>query len=207
MDRVISFVDGFNLYHSINNLNMNHLKWLDLWALSETFISKRTQKLENVFYFSAMAYWIPKSLVRHRKYIAALRASGVTTVLGKFKEKDRFCKKCSNHWKGHEEKETDVNIALALLNLARLDKYDRALVISRDSDLAPAIRMVSQAFPKKRLTIVAPPLAGHSTELIEASTDKAKITISRLERSLFAKQVTDAGGNLVVVRPENYDPP
>jgi hypothetical protein len=29
-DRVVAFIDGFNLYHSILALRQPHLKWLDL---------------------------------------------------------------------------------------------------------------------------------------------------------------------------------
>jgi uncharacterized LabA/DUF88 family protein len=207
MERTISFIDGFNLYHAVHRLRKNHLKWVDLWALSECFVSTRSQKLEEVLYFSAYAHWIPGAVSRHRAYVAALRVMGVSVVMGKFKEKDRACPKCSHRWKGHEEKETDVNIALALLNLARLDQFDRAMVFSRDSDLAPAIRMVRQSFPNKRITVVAPPLQGHSSELIAAASDKAKITIQQMERCLLPPIVNDPGGNLVARRPAKYDPP
>ena len=138
---------------------------------------------------------------------SALRANGVTAILGRFKEKDQRCPKCGNRWKGHEEKETDVNLALALLDLARLDQYDRAFVVSRDSDLAPAIRLCRRAFPDKKYTVIAPPNLGHSSELIAAAADKKKITVSHLERCLMAEVVTDAGGNAVATRPKQYTPP
>ena len=59
--RVVCFIDGFNLYHSIDDLGDDHLKWVDLWALSEVFIKKTSQRLENVYYFSAYADWLPAS--------------------------------------------------------------------------------------------------------------------------------------------------
>ncbi len=34
MKKVISYIDGLNLYHAIDDLNRPHLKWVDLWALS-----------------------------------------------------------------------------------------------------------------------------------------------------------------------------
>ena len=39
--RVAVYVDGFNLYHALDDLAENHLKWLDLWSLSETLIGGR----------------------------------------------------------------------------------------------------------------------------------------------------------------------
>jgi hypothetical protein len=35
MRDVIAYIDGFNLYHAIDDLEKPHLKWLDLNALSK----------------------------------------------------------------------------------------------------------------------------------------------------------------------------
>jgi uncharacterized LabA/DUF88 family protein len=204
MERVVCFIDGFNLYHSIHRLKSPSLKWVNLWALASVFIRPKTQQLNAVYYFSAYADWIPDAKLRHLRYVKALTAAGVTPVLGKFKEKDRKCPKCGHKWQSHEEKETDVNIALALLNLAYQNKYDRALLISNDSDLAPAIHMVRAHFPQKYITTIVPPHYRHSNELIQASSDKAKITVAHLERCLMPEHILDAGGNIVVTRPEKY---
>lgn len=204
--RVICFVDGFNLYHAIGKLNEPYLKWLNLWALSSVFIRPKSQKLVDVFYFSAYADWLPQSKKRHVQYVKALTACGVKAVLGKFKSKDRKCPTCGYKWSGHEEKETDVNMALAMLNLAYQDKYEHAFLVSNDSDLAPAIRLVRANFPEKRVTTIVPPHYFHSNELIQASSEKAKITIEHLKRSRLPPVVYDAGGNIVVTCPKEYLP-
>lgn len=208
MIRVVSFIDGFNLYHSINNLRRPHLKWVDLWALSEVFVRPKSELLVDVLYFSAYATWLPSPYRRHRQYVAAQVARGVTPVMGQFKEKDRRCKGCGAKWTAHEEKETDVNIAISLTRLGYRDELDRAVVITRDSDLAPAIRAFVADFPKKSITIVAPPSRyGHSTELVNAASAKAKIRVKQLERCLLPEIVTDAGGNVAARRPASYAPP
>ena len=152
------------------------------------------------------ADWLPGAKARHLRYVKALIVEGVTPVMGKFKDKDRKCSKCGYRWKSHEEKETDVNIALALVNLAYQDKYDRALLISNDSDLAPAIHMVRNYFPHKNITTIVPPHYRHSNELIQASSYKAKITVEHLQRCSMPEHVLDAGGNLIVTRPSEYAP-
>ena len=35
--RVIGFIDGFNLYHAIDDLGQAHLKWVDLPKVCEIF--------------------------------------------------------------------------------------------------------------------------------------------------------------------------
>ncbi len=71
MKRAICYIDGFNLYHSISELQMPHLKWLDLWTLSQSFMTSG-EDLRAVVYFTAIADWNPDKARRHRKYIAAL---------------------------------------------------------------------------------------------------------------------------------------
>ena len=43
-----------------------------------------------------------------------------------------------------EEKGSDVNLALHLLNDAWLNAFDCAVIVSNDSDLAPALKMVKE---------------------------------------------------------------
>ncbi len=160
-----------------------------------------------MFYFSAYAEHVAESTQRCKKaYIRALELTGVVPILGHFKKKNRKCPSCDHKWVGHEEKETNVNIALFLLDLAYQDAFDRALVISNDSDLAPAIKMVRRHFPEKRITTVAPPRYFHSHELIQVSSDKTKIRIEHLERCLLPQLVTDASRLVSISRPMEYMP-
>ena len=52
--RVSVYIDGFNLYHALDDLGESHLKWLDLWALSQTLVRKN-EAVTTVKYFSAYA--------------------------------------------------------------------------------------------------------------------------------------------------------
>jgi uncharacterized LabA/DUF88 family protein len=207
MIRVACFIDGFNLYHSLKALHLQHLKWVDLRKLMKRQISGRSETITDVYYFSAYAYWLAPQAIRHQEYVKALQASGVTTILGQFKEKDRHCSSCGTQWKGHEEKETDVSIALYILNEAYKDAYDKALVVSRDSDLKPAVSMVRALFPKKEIVIVAPPNKGHSNDLIAVASGKRKINVRQVEQCLLGPAILDAAGNVIATRPARYAPP
>jgi uncharacterized LabA/DUF88 family protein len=206
VERVACFIDGFNLYHAIARLGQPHLKWVDLWALAERYVRPRSQRLEAVHYFSAYAEWLPAACDRHAAFIAAQRARGVRPVMGRFKRKDRWCPLCRGRSVGHEEKETDVNIALHLLDGAYRDEFDRALLVSRDSDLTPAMRLLRERFPGKGLTLVAPPLAGHSTEMLRWCTGRTKIRLEHLAGALLPAVVLDSEGRVVATRPRTYSP-
>jgi uncharacterized LabA/DUF88 family protein len=203
--RVIAFIDGFNLYHALDNLKRPELKWLNLMTLCQMFLKSYSEELIRVYYFSAYADHMPEPAQKRQKaYVRALELKGVKTILGHFKKKTRKCPDCHHRWTGHEEKETDVNIALFLLDLAYQNAFDRALVISNDSDLAPAIKMARTRFPEKRITTVVPPNFYHSNELIKVSSDKTKIRVEQLERSLLPPIVTDASRLISVSRPVEY---
>jgi hypothetical protein len=50
MKRVKCFVDGFNLYHVVADLKINHLKWLNLRQLAQAFIRPTQEVLDAVIY-------------------------------------------------------------------------------------------------------------------------------------------------------------
>ena len=55
-----------------------------------------------------------------------------------------------------EEKKTDVNIAINLLEDAYQDKFDTAILISWDNDISPAVESVKKAFPNKKVKVILP---------------------------------------------------
>lgn len=208
--RVNVFIDGFNLYHALDGTGRHYLKWLDLRRLCLEFAPPPGQILGTVYYFSAYATWRPDAYARHRAFVAALETCSVTPVMGMFKEKQRSCRTCGSVWSDHEEKETDVNIAIHLLRDAQLDRYDRALIISGDSDLAPAVRMVREQYPSKSIRILAPYGRSYSMDLVNAAgglSSARRMKLIHVERNLLPGRVTKPDGTLVAERPAKYQPP
>lgn len=202
--RTVALIDGFNLYHAIASLRRPELKWVNLKVLAEIFINTSIEQLDGVFYFTAYADHVSAPVLQAQKaYIKALTMTDVQPILGFFKKKDRKCPKCSHKWTSHEEKETDVNIASYLIELAYQNVFDRVLIISNDSDLGPAIRLIRKRFPNKRITTIAPPNYYHSNELIQASSDKARIRVEHLEQALFPAIVENSSG-LAIHCPKEY---
>lgn len=205
--RAIFFIDGFNLYHAIDNLKRPYLKWVNYRRLALLLMPPKTHQLVGVFYFSAYAPHFSESLKRHKQYVKALNECDVKHIMGRFRTQDKKCLQCGCQWLKHEEKETDVNIALTMLDLAHKGEYDHAFLISNDSDLAPAIRLIRRNFPNKSITTVVPPNSRHSNELIQVSSEKAKITVSHLERCLLPCTIYDKQRKIVTTRPKEYEPP
>lgn len=213
MIRVACYIDGFNLYHAIDDISRasrgvdNYLKWVDLGKLMRIFTDPKAHTVTSVKYFSAYANWLPDQAARHRLYVAALKSGGIEPIMGRFKDKEIYCKRCKTTFWGHEEKESDVNLATHLLNDAHLNTFDQAFVVSRDSDLCSPIRLLRLGFPSKRVKVIAPPGRSHSKELWALAHSRATIAEEHLEACLLPERILDGGGNEVCVRPSEYDPP
>lgn len=212
MIRVVCYIDGFNVYHSIDNLSRatrgkkNYLKWLDLHKLMHVFTDPAVHQIKEIKYFSAYATWMASAYARHQVYVQALEHTGVNVILGQFKEKDIYCKLCKGTFKGHEEKESDVNLACHLTADAFQDNFDQAFIVSRDSDLSQPIRFVRDHFPKKKVKVIAPPMRGHSKELWALANSRASIGEEHLEKCLLPAELRDSNAKLICARPKEYDP-
>jgi uncharacterized LabA/DUF88 family protein len=171
------------------------------------FTDPAVHKIVSIKYFSAYATWLSEPYARHRLYVAALKSINVDVILGQFKEKDVYCKSCKTTFVGHEEKESDVNLACHLISDAYRELFDQAFIVSRDSDLSSPIRFVREHFPKKRVKIIAPPQRGHSKELWALANTRASIQQEHLEKCLLPEEVRDKKGNTVCKRPAEYTPP
>lgn len=202
MRRVIVYIDGFNLYHAIDDLKQPHLKWLDVRSLAEGLLRK-DEVLKSVKYFSAFATWLPPSYARHRDYVDAIMSRGVITHLAQFKKKPRKCFSCGAKWIGHEEKETDVQIAVHMVADALKGEADRLIAITADTDIAPAIRMIASSAPKCEVFVAAPP---KRLGKCRALRPKLELTPGRLAKCLLPAQV-EIGEGKTINRPPTYDPP
>ena len=200
MGDVIVYIDGFNLYHAIDDLGDPKLKWLDLWCLSESLLRKG-ETLKAVKYFSAYQTRKADAYARHRAYVKALESAGVTVQMGNFKYKPMECLKCHARWQRPEEKETDVHIAISMVSDAALDQFDRGILICADSDMAPAKRMIKAIKPHKQFFVAAPPGRFGSARDLSPSME---ITRGRIRKCLFPLDIVDADGNTIVSAPPSY---
>lgn len=202
--RAAFFIDGFNVYHALDDLGANHLKWLNWWALAERIIPKHSEILTSVKLCTALKTTDPAKLIRQRKYLQALRSVGVDCLMGHFAEENRDCYRCGAQWIRTVEKQGDVNLAIAIIDDAHRNKFDHCYLVTADGDQAATAKLMKHGFPDKLLTTVV--ITGRSHNKMILNHADAKITISRdnLERSLFPKVIPGANA---ILRPAEYDPP
>ena len=202
MKKVISLIDGFNLYHSIADISeFRKYKWLNLRKLSECFL-KKDEELTEVSYFTAYANWNPAKVAKHKVYVNALKTVKVNTIVSEFRVVEKFCSLCSRKYKAHEEKRTDVQIAINLFKGAIQDLYDKAVVISADSDLAPAIEVVKSLFPSKEIHLIIP--IGRRAEFLKQIVDfYSKIKVKHLASSQF-DEIIHLGDGATIQKPTDW---
>ena len=207
-ENVIFYVDGFNLYHAINDRRnpagepaYKKYKWLDLVALCKMYLQK-DQILKDVYYFTALATWNERKVNKHQVYIRALKAVGVKIIYGRFQGKDRECKNCHAMFKTHEEKLTDVNIATRLLIDAQRNKFDRAIIVSGDNDLAPAIHAAKELYPTKQIGVIVPIDRMPTRNLKTAAHFHHRMTEQHLQSAQLPDEIKS--GDSIIRKPDDW---
>ena len=149
--RTAVYVDGFNLYYAALKGN-KEFKWLDLDRLANGLLQSHN-KVVSIRYYTARVSSTPSDPdlpTRQDTYIRALQAHipHLTCQFGQFKAETKTCKlahpiggqQFADVWV-REEKGSDVNLAVNLVNDAWADRFDVALIVSNDSDLAEALHL------------------------------------------------------------------
>lgn len=155
--RVVAYIDGFNLYYGLRQGQLLTSRWLDLETVCESLL-RGDQQLDLIRYFTTRVRGNPPAAQRQSVFIDALSALGRIKIdYGHFLSKTMTCHSCRNSWQQYEEKKTDVNIAVRLLDDAYDNLFDTAMIVSGDSDLAPPVESVRTRFPNKRFIVAFPP--------------------------------------------------
>ncbi len=202
MERVVFFIDGFNLYHSIDETSAYHkYKWLNLKKLAHCFV-RPDEIINKIYYFTALAMWDVNKVNKHKKLIKALELEGVKPIYGKFKMRDKKCPNCKTIFKRPEEKQTDVNIAIQLLKSAMENEYDKAIIISGDSDLIPSVEAIKTSFPVKKIGVVIP-INRRAKELVDICDFHMKLKEKHLASCVFPETI-DVGAGVILKCPDSW---
>lgn len=206
---IVFLVDGFNLYHSLIDVERRTekcVKWLSLKNLCTSYlpsVSKDAQ-LHSIYYFSAYAKHRMKSdsnvINRHKIYIQALESTGVKTILGQFKRKKVKCTHCAKDSVKHEEKETDVSIASYIFYTMHQRDVDHIFLITGDTDLIPAIKIAKKLYSKPISVIF--PYNRVNLSFKKHTTHQIKIKLNTYEKHLFPETLHI--NNRSIYRPKEW---
>jgi len=202
-DRVICYVDGFNLYYGLRDAGWKRYYWLNVHTLAESLLHPN-QRIVATKYFTARrsgawpgdtpqkAQEREASRLRQQVYLQALESwAGVHMYYGHYQLQSKRCRLCKASWLGAEEKMTDAFIASEMLADAFTNQFDVAFLISADGDLVPPVRTIRVMFSDKKVIACFPPK--RTCEELK-STAHAYL---RIGRGKFAKsQLPDMVTNL-----------
>lgn len=200
-NKVIVYIDGFNLYFGMLDAGIENSKWLNIKSLINSYIT-HNQELIEIKYFTSRITNSPSKQKRQTTYLEALDASGVQIIYGLYKAKDIECENCGHNWSISNEKMTDVNIATHLLLDAFNNKFDTAILISGDSDLVPPIKAIHNQFNNKVVSVFFPP-ERHNNTVAGAAKGSQIIGKKKLKDHQFPSTVTKKDG-FVLKKPDNW---
>lgn len=185
------YIDGFNLYYGC--LKGTSLRWLDVRKFCEQIVGAK-HTLNRIRYFTARVKAHPllgaATQQRQQIYLRAVATLGIHVHYGHYQQKNtkaiEFPVTNPPKWVQilkNEEKGSDVNIGAHLLMDGFRKDYERAIVVSNDSDLATPIRMVRDEL-KLPIGVVFPctnPNRSKSGHLLKVATFYHDVWVSTLK--------------------------
>ncbi len=207
MNRVVTYIDGFNLYYSLRAKEWRHCYWLDVHRLAEELLAPG-QTLLKVAYFTSrisVRRRHPGDTDRQTRQNTYLDALGtlddVEIHYGRHAHRERTCPECEAMWQQPEEKMTDVNIAVQVLGDAQDDLFDAAMIISGDTDLVGLVQAIRRRYPEKAVVVVFP--GRHSAALKNAASAVHSLSEKAFASSQLPERVTTTRG-YTLVRPASW---
>ena len=202
MERVIGYIDGFNLYFGLKASNWQRYYWINLQLLVANLL-KSNQELVFTKYFTSRVSTPPDKQLRQSVFLEALETLDDFRIFyGKYQSYPRRCSKCGFKDYVPNEKMTDVNIAVEMMTDAFQDHFDTALLMSADSDLSGVIQSIKILFPEKRVVVAFPPQR-HSAVLEKQAHASFIIGRANLAKSVFPVEVQKPNG-FILKCPEKW---
>jgi len=202
IQRVNIYIDGFNFYYGLKHNGWRKFYWLDLVRFFEQFI-RNNQELNQVYYFTAQ----PKDNEKRDRQDILFSANQLNPkfrlILGKFIKKQIVTN--NQIFTTFEEKQTDVNIAVEMIRNVFLERCDISILVSADSDLLPALKLIREFSPMHKIFVYFPPKR-YSADL-EHNAD-AVINLIRYEyrfKQALLPEVINLPNGYILKRPLKWE--
>jgi uncharacterized LabA/DUF88 family protein len=202
LERLSVYVDGFNLYFGMRDAKLMRSRWLDLVSLSRSIADGR--HVEMVHYYTARVRRPTQSNDRQAVYLDALEAKypDVFRVHHGFMQWEPWdCKACGAGNERRQEKQTDVNLAVDVVQHAHRNAYDTAIIVSGDSDLRAAV--VASQSAGKRVIVGFPPLRV-SDQLADVADGSFVISNTKIRTNQLPADVAASDGSRTLSCPTEW---
>jgi len=146
--RTYVYIDGFNLYYGA--LRGTRFKWMNPLKMCKLLFPN--DEIKRIKYFTARVSARPSDPdqpIRQNTYFRALRTvPEIAIIEGRFLTKEVTMPKADTNPQEYvrviktEEKGSDVNLAVHLLNDAFKKEFEMAVMITNDSDLLEPLKIV-----------------------------------------------------------------
>ena len=199
--KTIIYLDGFNLYYG--SVKDTPYKWLNIQRMCELLLPKN--QIVGMKYFTAKVISRksdPQKHLRQQVYLRALETlPNIEIIYGHYSEHSKWMR-LANPNSGQakyveviktEEKGSDVNLAINLLNDGYQGKYQLATIVSNDSDLLSAVQIVQNDLGL--MVGILNPQKHPSKELKNEALFMKKIRPGVIRASQFPKTMRDAKGS------------
>ena len=158
--RCIVYIDGYNFYYGVLDNNPSW-KWLDLQGFFSAL--RPDEDVVALRYFTAIIEperHTSERRDRQKRYLKAISTFPKIEVrLGRYQMRWVTCRAtCRLEYQTPEEKKTDVNIAVSMMDDAIDGRADSIVLVSGDSDMEPAVQWIRQKYPAIKITVYIPVL-------------------------------------------------
>ena len=205
--RCTIYIDAFNWYYGIF-INRPEWKWLNIQSLFEAL--RTDEDVVRIYFFTAIVHpnqHRSEKRDRQKRYLTALKSlPKVEVILGKYQERTVTCQSaaCSRRleYQVGEEKKTDVNIAIRLIDDAIHQRTDAMVIVSADSDLEPAVEWVRKNYPAIKITVYLPTLPDEASQRRNDNYSRLQVIcrplpLTDVPRHLLPLKLTLPDGSIV----------
>lgn len=190
------YFDGFNLYYGVSQFKKPQLKWTNLRTLADLLCKRHGAVLQTVVFCTALPETDRAQRERHKTFNTAQKACDVRVISGHYVVPRDGSKP--------QEKQSDINLALAVMMDAEDDEIDLAIVVSADSDQAATAKCYRKRHPNKYFVTVAPPNRPTSEKVEAFAHDRYVISHDDMAACPLGERVQ--GKNGPIMRPTAYAP-
>ena len=229
------YIDGYNVSRSLKSKYGKRYYWLNYRALAEQYL-KEDEAIVGIRYFTAVYPGDAQWEAKHKIYMQALtQYAGINPIMWDFQlvyrtitdknPRERITPpnfqatmntylgpQGRNHfsiqYKTYEEKKSDVNMALAIYRDAAKNKYEKAILITWDNDIAPAVKLVRGDYPQKEFMVLFPPGGkGHALKKIcqiKQIIQEQQLRIAQLPNPVMVKDPQNPTQWIALDRPTDW---